>query len=124
MKKLSFLFILPILCCYLQLGAQTAVYYCSETGYYGYCYGTSDVGNCAYNNCLREGGRSPRLIGSIVNQKGYGAIALGRNANGIQTIGAAAGQSTQEKADQMARNFCAQYGGKSPYIDARFYDGK
>jgi len=122
MKKFSFLFILPLLCCHLHLSAQSAVYFCSETGYYGYCYGSSDAENCAYKNCLREGGKSPRIIGSVIRRKGYGAIAVGKTANGGNAIGAVGGQSTQEQADLLAKNYCIQYGGQSPYIDARFFD--
>ena len=102
--------------------AQTAVYYCSETGYYGYCFGKSDVQNCAYNNCLQSGGKSPRLLGNVVYKKGYGAIAIGRTANGGQAIGAAAGLSTQDEADRMAKDYCTQSGGQNPYIDARFFE--
>lgn len=123
MKKSFLLLVLPLLFFSIQLNAQSAVYYCSETGYYGYCYGTPDAQDCAYNNCVKYGGKSPRLVGSIIYQKGYGAIALGRTANGGKAIGAAAGQSTQEKADQMAKNYCIQYGGQNPYIDEQFYDG-
>jgi hypothetical protein len=123
MKKLLFLSLFTFLGFFFHLNAQTAVYFCSETGYYGYCCGTANVGDCAYNKCLSYGGKSPRLIGSIVNQKGYGAIAIGKTTNGSNAIGAAAGMSSQEAADRKAKEYCTQYGGQNPYIDARFYDG-
>ena len=107
---------------YSQLQAQTAVYFCSETGAYGYCTGSSNVQNCAYQKCLDYGGRYPQLVGSIVYKKGYGAIAIGTNYSGKKVIGAAAGFDTQDEADRVATNYCWQYGGQNTYIDARFYD--
>jgi len=123
MKIFTFLISLALLGFCVPTNAQTAVYYCGETGYYGYCYGTADVQNCAYNKCINAGGKSPRLVGSIVYNKGYGAIALGKTSNGGNALGASAGLRSQDDADRTAINFCRQSGGQNPYIDAQFYDG-
>jgi len=101
--------------------AQSAIYVCSTTGAYGFCYGTTDVEECAYNKCLQYGGKSPKR-GGFVSDKGYGAVAIGKTSTGGQAVGFAAGYSTQEEADQVARNYCTQYGGQYPHVDARFLD--
>jgi hypothetical protein len=102
--------------------SRNAVYFCSETGYYGYCYGVDDVESCAKNNCMRVGGRNPKLIRTVTNKKGNGAIAIGKTSKGTSVIGAATGCSSQVEADQRAIYFCKQYGGQNPQIDARFLD--
>jgi len=123
MKIFTFLLLIVSLSFCMKSNAQTAVYYCGETGYYGYCYGKVDAQNCAYNACIKSGGKSPRLVGSVVYNKGYGAIALGKTSYGGNALGASAGLGSQDEADRTAINFCRQSGGQTPYIDVQFYDG-
>jgi hypothetical protein len=101
--------------------AQTSVYVCSTNGAYGFCYGTHSVANCAYNKCIEAGGTTPYSI-LFVNSKGYGAIAVGRDYNGAQVVGASAGYSSQAEADNRAVAECANRGGQSVYISYRFLD--
>lgn len=105
----------------LTAHTQSAAYVCTTTGAYGYCYGRADVEKCAIDKCIQYGGKTPVSAG-YVSGKGYGAIAVGKRSNGGQAVGFAAGFRTQEEADRMARHYCTQYGGQSPYIDARFLD--
>lgn len=121
MKNLEFMLLALLLCTVTVIKAQSAIYVCSTTGVYGFCYGTTDVETCAYNKCLQYGGKTPQS-GGYVSGKGYGAVAIGRNARGGQAVGFAAGYSTQEEADQMARHYCIQWGGQYPHVDARFLD--
>lgn len=101
--------------------AQTSVYVCSQTGAYGYCYGNASASQCAYNNCIRYGGKSPYAVVSVAS-KGYGAIALGTNASGTRVVGAAAGYDNLEDAKNRARRECQNYGGSDIYIAETFQD--
>lgn len=101
--------------------AQTAVYVCQENGAYGFCYGNNDVGNCAYNKCLSYGGKAPRAV-LTHDSKGYGAIAVGKNADGRQIVGAAAGHPSLEAAKNRAKKECSVRGGQNIYIADTFND--
>jgi hypothetical protein len=90
--------------------SQSAVYYCTSTGVYGYAYETSDCQSLAYNYCKQSGGINPQLVG-VVNSKGYGAIAIGKNSYGFRVIGASAGCNTLSEAKRNAKKFCRNYGG-------------
>jgi hypothetical protein len=109
------------LCLGFIASAQSSMYVCTTTGVYWFCYGTTNVENCAYNKCIQYGGKTPVSAG-YVSGKGYGAVAVGKKSNGGQAVGFAAGYSTQEDADRMARYYCTQYGGQYPSIDARLLD--
>ncbi|MCC7245118.1 MAG: hypothetical protein IT269_05540 [Saprospiraceae bacterium] len=122
MKNCKMLLVLIVFFGAKSVHAQFAAYYCAKTGIYGFCVGSSDVEQCAYNYCVSYGGRSPRLVGSVVYEKGYAAIAIGYTANGGHAIGVAAGARTQLEADRLALQYCRKYGAVSPYIDARAFD--
>lgn len=101
--------------------AQTSVYVCSTNGAYGFCYGSNKVSNCAYNKCINYGGKTPYSI-LLVNSKGYGAIAVGKNSRGIPVIGAAAGFANLEDAKNRAKQECKNRGGQNVYISDTFND--
>ncbi|MEI7483537.1 MAG: hypothetical protein WCK13_02405 [Ignavibacteriota bacterium] len=103
--------------------SQSAVYFCTETGAYGYAHGYSysDVFTKAYDACINYGGTAPVLITSSEN-KGYGAIALGTDANGNRVIGVALGYSTLSAAKSEALSQCENYGGYGAYISDTFND--
>ena len=124
MKKLILPFCLIMLISVKISYSQSAVYFCTETGAFGYAYGYtySESLTKAYNTCIEYGGTNPELIVSTENT-GYGAIALGTNSEGKRVIGAALGYSNLEKAKSAAINACRNYGGKDVYIYETFYDG-
>ncbi|HPS65313.1 MAG TPA: DUF4189 domain-containing protein [Ignavibacteria bacterium] len=104
--------------------SQSAVYFCTETGAFGYAYGYSyaDALTHAYNTCIDYGGTNPQLVVST-EETGYGAIALGTNSTGNRVIGAALGFGNLEKAKTAAINSCKKSGGRDVYIYETFYDG-
>jgi hypothetical protein len=103
--------------------SQSAVYFCTETGAYGYAYAYSytDVFSKAYDACVKYGGTNPVLITSTEN-KGYGAIALGTDANDKRVIGVALGYSTLSGAKAEALRQCENYGGSGAYISDSWND--
>ena len=103
--------------------SQSAVYFCTETGAYGYAHGYSysDVFTKAYDACINYGGTAPVLITSSEN-KGYGAIALGKDSNGNRVIGVALGYSTMSGAKSEALGQCENYGGSGAYISDTWND--
>ncbi len=103
--------------------SQSAVYFCTETGAYGYAYGYSysDVFTKAYDACINYGGTAPVLITSTEN-RGYGAIALGKDSNGNRVIGVALGYSTLSGAKAEALRQCENYGGYGAYISDNWND--
>lgn len=119
MKTLFVLLLLQLVA--IGLKAQTAVYVCSQTGAFGFCYGYSNVTTCAYNKCIQMGGRSPYNILSHPN-KGYGAIAVGRSDSGRQVVGAAAGYTDRESARRRAISECQNLGGQNVYIHTTWLD--
>lgn len=120
-KALKLLVVFCLLVCSLALKAQTAVYVCSSTGAYGFCYGNSSVSSCARTKCVEYGGKSPYLILSV-STKGYGAIAVGESSNGARIVGAAAGYSTLDGAKNRALQECKNRGGRNPSISETFND--
>jgi hypothetical protein len=103
--------------------SQSAVYFCTETGAYGFSYGfsSSETLSKAYNACLSYGGTKPVLVSSTEN-KGYGAIALGNDANGNRIIGVALGYSNSSDAKTEAIRQCQNYGGTGVYISDTWND--
>ncbi len=95
--------------------AQTAVYLCTETGAFGYCYGNSNVATCAYNNCISYGGTYPSSLLSYYS-KGYGAVAVGTDSYGARVVGASAGYSNSTEAENRAIRECAERGGYDIYV--------
>lgn len=83
MKKFEYTLIALFLCLNTVARAQSAMYVCTTTGTYGFCYGTADVEKCAYNKCLQYGGKSPSSAG-YVSGKGYGAVAVGKSPMAVK----------------------------------------
>jgi hypothetical protein len=113
MKKLLFCSLFFLLIFVSNSFSQSAVYFCTETGAYGYAYGYSteyDAKTEAYNTCVSYGGTNPILVTST-SEKGYGAIAIGKNSDGYRVIGVALGYSSLSKAKQEAIKQCEDYGG-------------
>ena len=102
---------------------QSAVYFCSETGAYGYAYGTTlkDAQTTAYNNCISYGGTKPVLIVST-DKKGFGSIAVGNDANGNRIIGAALGFPNLNDANSEAIKQCQSKGGTGIYVSETWQD--
>jgi len=100
-----------------KLFSQSAVYFCTQTGAYGFAYGYSysTVFDKAIDACYNYGGNNPVLITST-EYRGYGAIALGKDANGNRVIGAAVGYSSLGEAKREAIRQCENYGGYDVYI--------
>jgi hypothetical protein len=125
MKKFVFSFAFIFLLLVVSKGySQSAVYFCTETGAYGFAYGYSTESEAkteAYNTCVSYGGTNPVLITSTY-QKGYGAIALGNDANGNRVIGVAVGFSTLSGAKNEALKQCRDYGGYDVKIENTWND--
>lgn len=90
--------------------AQSAVYFCPDTTYYGYCYKGADADQCALNKCQEAGGSNCKQIVNCV-KIGYGAISIGKNAEGISVIGTSCGFGDLNGAKKEALNQCTKYGG-------------
>lgn len=101
--------------------SQTTVYVCTTNGAYGFCYGTNSTSSCAYGQCIKHGGKTPSTILSHQG-KGYGAIAIGKGADGQQVVGASAGYDNLADARTRAKEECVRRGGKNVYIDDTFHD--
>lgn len=104
--------------------SQSAVYFCTETGAYGYAYGYSteyDAKTEAYNKCVEYGGTNPVLITST-SYKGYGAIAIGKNSDGYRVIGVALGYGSLSDAKKEAISQCKEYGGNGVEIKNSWND--
>lgn len=117
MKKLILILIVAGIFNFLNNSAkaQTAVYLCTETGAFGYCYGNNDVATCAYNSCISYGGTYPSSFFSHY-AKGYGAIAVGTSSNGARVVGASAGYSNPTDAKNRAIRECTGRGGYNVYV--------
>ncbi len=103
--------------------SQTTVYVCSTNGSYGFCYGNQNTGICAYNECIKRGGKTPYVILNYPG-KGYGAIAIGKSDNGKQVVGASAGYPDYKSAINRAKEECKLKGGINPNITHTFFDKK
>ena len=124
MKKFIFYCVVIFLLFVSKGFSQSAVYFCTETGAYGYAYGYSTESQAkteAYNTCISYGGTNPVLIAST-SDKGYGAIALGQDANGNRVIGVAIGFSNLSSAKQEAVRQCRDYGGYDVEVKNTFND--
>jgi hypothetical protein len=104
--------------------AQSAVYFCSETGNYGFCYGAASsmaARECAYTNCVKSGGTQP-VLQDYADKKGYGAIAIGTDYLDSKVIGVAVGYVSQAEADAAARQRCEDAGGYKIRIKEQWND--
>jgi hypothetical protein len=73
-----------------SLYSQSAVYFCTQSGAYSYCYAMNDAVACAEAKCYEYGGSSPILL-AFTNTKGNVVIVEGKNAEGKRVLGAAVG---------------------------------
>lgn len=124
MKKILFSLFFICLLLVSKGYSQSAVYFCTETGAYGFAYGYSTESAAkteAYNTCLSYGGTNPVLIASTY-EKGYGAIALGTDDNGNRVIGVAMGYSSLSGAKQEAIRQCKAYGGYDVKVENTWSD--
>lgn len=101
--------------------SQTSAYLCPQTGAMGYCYDVLEPKACAYDAALSYGAVAPQLILNTVN-KGYGAVAIGTNNNGIRVFGISAGYNSPGEAKSVARNACINRGGRNVSIQDAWLD--
>ncbi len=108
-----------------EANAQSAVYFCNQTGAYGFAFGLpkDEVLKKAKDACIDFGGIEPKLI-AFTENSGYGAIALGKDEDGDRVIGVAIGFSNLETAKSKAINACKEFGGLNPKIEDSFHDIK
>ena len=124
MKTFKALFILTVI--FISghsLYSQSAVYFCTQTGAYSYCYAMNDAVSCAEAKCYEYGGTSPILV-TFTNAKGNGVIVEGKNADGKRVIGAAVGYSDYGAAFDKAVLECYYAGSVGiPVQVAQWNDG-
>lgn len=124
LKRIFFLGFLGIAFSVMHASAQSAVYFCSITGEYGFCYGEDSqmkARECAYTNCMKAGGSQP-IVEDYTSQKGFGAICIGEDYLGNQVIGVALGYDTQDGADRAAEDQCSIRGGYKLRIKEQWED--
>lgn len=113
LNRVLFVCVLSILLIPAAAKAQSAVYFCTMTGNYGFCYGAANemaARECAYSNCVKMGGSQP-VVQEYSSKKGYGAICVGTDYLDSKVIGVAMGYATQDEADEAARQNCEDAGG-------------
>lgn len=90
------------------LFADSAIYFCQETGSYGAAWGgdMASVTQTALNYCQSQGGTNCQELVSCQGT-GYGAIAISNN----EVIGASCGYNTQKEANKAALQSCVQSDG-------------
>jgi hypothetical protein len=129
MKKLLLSFLSGFIVALFLMGifsvtkAQSSVWFCKQTGAFGYAYGydyntTYDKG---YEACIEFGGADPVLVLST-EVKGYGAIAISEDEDGNRVIGASAGFTTMDEAEKQAEEECKKSGGLNIYIYESWFD--
>jgi len=124
LNRILFVAVLSLVFFVQKLNAQSAVYFCSETGQYGFCYGAATdmaARECAYTNCIKMGGTKP-IVQEFTNQKGFGAICVGTNYLDEKVIGCAMGYDTQDEADKAARQQCEDNGGYKIKVKEQWND--
>ncbi len=124
LNRILFVAVMSLLFFVQESKAQSAVYFCSETGQYGFCYGAASemaARECAYTNCVKMGGSQP-IVQDFGSKKGYGAICIGTDYLDTKVIGVAMGYSTQDEADEAARQQCEDAGGYKLRIKEQWND--
>jgi len=104
-----------------SLKSQSSVYICPQTGLYSFCYGRNNTDECAYNRIMRQGARHPVSI-FYTPQRGFGAIAVGRDRLGYRITGASGGYFNPQQAKARALRECRRAGGRFCRIDALWLD--
>lgn len=100
--------------------SQAAVYFCPRTGAVGYSVNYKKAVKKAYKICKKNGGTYPKLVLSSYNS-GYGAIAIGYDADGGRIIGVSMECGSLSIAESAARNQCIKSGASNIYILKSFY---
>ncbi len=109
--------------CGQSLYSQSAVYFCTLSGAYSYCYAMNDAVACAEAKCYEYGGSSPILL-AFTNTKGNGVIVEGKNADGKRVLGAAVGYGDYGAAFDRAVLECYYAGSVTiPVQVAQWNDG-
>jgi hypothetical protein len=124
LNRLFFVGVLSLLFFPVISKAQSAVYFCAQTGNYGFCYGAASemaARECAYSNCIKSGGTQP-VIQDYTSKKGYGAVCIGTDYVDSKVIGVAFGYSTQDEADEAARQNCEDAGGYKIRVKEQWND--
>lgn len=124
MKKIILLILLTITALsYNKAHSQSAVYFCSKTGAVGFAYGYTynEVLEMGKDACIEFGGQNPQLVVSTQN-KGYGAIVLGKDENGSIVIGAAVGMASYQDAVDEATRACKNLGAKETSLEKTWQD--
>ncbi len=124
MKKIILLILLTIAALsYNKAHSQSAVYFCSKTGAVGFAYGYTynEVLEMGKDACIEFGGQNPQLVVSTQN-KGYGAIVLGKDENGSIVIGAAVGMASYQDAVDEATRACKNLGAKETSLEKTWQD--
>lgn len=122
MKKylLLFYFFLGISLLY----GQSAVYICTETDVWTYCYGKENNSACAFDKLHQMGGKVAQRI-MFTTKKGFGAIARGKNPITNKFIyGAVGGYEHLDPAEDKALEECSRAGGFDCKIIQVFHDKK
>jgi hypothetical protein len=124
MKKLKLFIMLVVAFTFIKTAySQSAVYFCTKTGAYSYCYAMNDAVACAEAKCYEYGGTSPILV-AFTNTKGNGVIVEGRNSDGKRVIGVALGYSDYGAAFDKAVLECYYAGSiEIPVQVAQWNDG-
>lgn len=104
-----------------NLHSQSSVYVCINTGISGYAYGNINAHQQAFDNCMKAGGNAPHVVFTTSN-KGFGAVAIGKDKNGKQIVGASGGYKTQKEADQEAMEQCKFHGGLKCIVYFTWHD--
>lgn len=124
MKKIILIIIITITAfIYSKAHSQSAVYFCNKTGAVGFAYGYTynEVLEMGKDACLEFGGQNPQLVVSSQN-KGYGAIVLGKDENGSIVIGAAVGMANYQDAVDEAIRACKNLGAKETSLEKTWQD--
>ncbi|SRR5260221_8056559 len=120
--KLIIILVVTVICVKVS-HSQSAVYFCTQTGAYSYCYAMNDAVACAEAKCYEYGGTSPILV-AFTNTKGNGVIVEGKNADGKRVIGVALGYSDYGAAFDKAVLECYYAGSIGiPVQVAQWNDG-
>lgn len=123
-KKFFFVTVLSLLFIAQHSFAQSAVYFCKNTGQYGFCYGAASemaARECAYKNCIKSGGTQPTVV-AFTDAKGFGSVCIGSDVLDNVVIGVAMGYDTQAEADAEAKRQCEDQGGYKMRIKEQWED--
>lgn len=124
MKKIILIILFTVTAIiYTDSFSQSAVYFCNKTGAVGFAYGYTynEVLDMGKDACIEFGGKNPQLVVSTQN-KGYGAIVLGKDENGSMVIGAAVGMSKYQDAVDEAIRACKSLGAKETSLEKTWQD--